>query len=104
MAKKSMESLTETMFYVLMALKQQEACGIDIAAYIDTKTGGRIKMGPGTLYTILSRFVECGYILETQVEGRKRTYRITSDGAQAYDGELNRLRRCLADAESGGNQ
>lgn len=102
MPKKSMELLTESMFYVLMALSTGPMCGIDIAAWITTRTGGRVQLGPATLYTILGKFESERYICETEVQGRKRTYRITSRGSQAYLDELERLRSCIADAEKGG--
>lgn len=100
MPKKAMESLTESMFYVLMALTRQPMCGIDIAAWIDRKTRGRIIMGPATLYTILGKFEKEEYIAETEVSGRKRTYQITDRGLEAYEAELQRLRQCIADAAS----
>ena len=100
MPKKAMEILTESMFYVLMALQQSPMCGIDIAAWITDRTQGRVQLGPATLYTILGKFEKEQYIAETEVEGRKRTYRITSRGADAYREELNRLRLCLADADT----
>lgn len=101
MPRKSMDSLTESMFYVLMALRHSPMCGIDIAAFIETRTRGRIRIGPATLYTILGKFEKEKYILETEVEGRKRIYRITAKGQQAYDAEIERLRACLSDAEGG---
>ena len=102
MPKKSMELLTESMFYVLMALSTGPMCGIDIAAWITARTGGRVQLGPATLYTILGKFESERYICETEVHGRKRTYRITARGSQAYLDELERLRSCIADAGKGG--
>ena len=99
MPKKAMEILTESMFYVLMALSKAPMCGIDIAAWITNRTYGRVSLGPATLYTILGKFQKKDYIEETEVEGRKRTYRITARGREAYLDELQRLRRCLADAD-----
>ena len=101
MPKKSMDSLTESMFYVLMALYYQPMCGIDIASFIENRTGGRILMGPATLYTILGKFLKEELIEETEVAGRKRSYRITDKGLAAYKRELERLRRCIRDAEGG---
>lgn len=101
MPKKSMDILTESMFYVLMALHAGPKCGIDIAQFIDQRTGGRLQMGPATLYTILGRFEKEKYIRETSVEGRKRTYEITGKGIDAYRQELHRLKQCVADAEGG---
>ena len=99
MPKKAMEILTESMFYVLMALSKSPMCGIDIAAWITNRTRGRVSLGPATLYTVLGKFEKEGYIAETEVEGRKRTYRITSKGLTAYRTELDRLRQCIADAD-----
>lgn len=101
MPKKSMDILTESMFYVLMALMEAPLCGIDIADAIDRRTGGRLKIGPATLYTVLGKFEKEGYIREISVVGRKRTYEITGKGAQAYREELDRLKQCVLDAEGG---
>ncbi len=104
MPKKSMELLTESMFYVLMAFRQGDMCGIDVADWVEGRTGGRVRIGPATLYTVLAKFEKEKYIREIRVEGRKRTYTITEKGTRAYDGELERLRRCVADAESVGKE
>lgn len=93
-----MESLTESMFYVLMALCQGPMCGIDAASAIERRTRGRVQLGPATLYTILGKFEKEQYIQEIEVAGRKRTYRITEKGRRAYRAELERLRQCVADA------
>jgi len=96
-----MDILTESMFYVLMALYREPMCGIEIADFIQRRTGGRLQMGPATLYTILGKFEKEDYIREIGVAGRKRTYRITGKGQQAYREELSRLKQCVADAEGG---
>ncbi len=102
MPKKALESLTESMFYVLMAFHSGPKCGIDAADFIEQKTNGLCRLGPATLYTILAKFETEKYIKEIQVEGRKRTYEITDKGLQAYYDEVARLRRCLADADNEG--
>lgn len=101
MPKKSMDLLTESMFYVLMAFTNGDMCGIDIVDFIEQRTKGRIRMGPATLYTILGKFEKEKYIREVSVEGRKRTYQITDLGRSAYREELARLKQCVADAEGG---
>lgn len=102
--KKSMEILTESMFYVLMALGSGPMCGIDIAEWVKARSRERVALGPATLYTILGKFEKEGFIRETEVEGRKRTYSITDKGLEAYDTERNRLRRCIADADEAGKE
>ena len=99
MPRRSMTVLTEAMFYVLMAFRQGEMCGIDAADYIERRTGGRVKLGPATLYTILGKFEKEKLLKETLVEGRKRSYRITEKGLEAYEAELMRLKQCVLDAE-----
>ncbi len=101
MPRKSMDILTESMFYVLMALMTGPMCGIDIADFIEKRTKSRLQMGPATLYTILGKFEKEKYIRETAVEGRKRTYEITGKGFEAYREELKRLKQCVLDAEGG---
>lgn len=100
MPKKPLETLTESMFCVLMALNHGPMCGIDIADYVERRTAGRVQLGPATLYTILGKFEKEKLIQEVSVEGRKRTYRITGKGSASYQNELERLRRCLAEAEA----
>ena len=68
MPRKSMDTLTESMFYVLMALMTGLMCGIDIADFIEKRTKSRLQMGPATLYTILGKFEKEKYIRETAVK------------------------------------
>ncbi len=100
MPRRALENLTESMFYVLLALSRGPLCGMEIAAFLERATQGRLRIGPATLYTVLSKFVEVKYIEEIAVEGRKRTYRITSRGMDAYHAEVCRLTACLQDAET----
>ena len=100
MGRKILETLTESMFYVLMALLRQARCGTEIADFVAARTKSRVRLGPGTLYTILAKFEEEQLIREVNVLGRKRTYRLTDKGRALYGDELERLRACIADAES----
>ena len=94
--------LTEPMYYVLMSFLRRDMCGTEITEFVDRKTRGRVNLGPGTLYTLLARFLDEGFIQETEVDGRKRTYRITPKGRAVYQEEVDRLRSCLMDAEEEG--
>ena len=100
MPRKSLELMTESMLYTLMAMQTGPRCGTEISAYVEALTRGGVQLGPGTLYTILNKFLEVGYLREVAVEGRKRTYALTAEGRAAYGQELERLRRCLRDAAS----
>ena len=98
MPRKSLELMTESMLYTLMAVQTGPRCGTEISAYVEALTRGRVQLGPGTLYTILNKFLEVGYLREVAVEGRKRTYALTEAGREAYALELERLRTCRRDA------
>ena len=100
MPKKAMEILTESMFYVLMSFLSGEKCGAEIVEDVEALTGGRLKLGPGTLYTILAKFEKKKHIEELDSDGHRRVYRIAKRGLEAYEEELIRLRRCIADAEA----
>ena len=100
MSREPLKALTESMFYVLLSLLRQERCGTEIVAFVDGLTGGRVPLGPGTLYTILAKFQEEGLIRETAVEGRKRTYAVTDQGRALFRQELERLRKCVEDGEA----
>ena len=92
-------TLTESMFYVLMSFLRGQMCGIEITEFVERKTNGRVRLGPGTLYTLLGKFQEEGLIRETEIQGRKRSYQITDAGGAAFQEELARLRTCVEDGE-----
>ena len=87
--------LTEPMFYVLMSFLRRDMCGTEITEFVERKTRGRVKLGPGTLYTLLGKFQDEKLIQETEVDGRKRTYRITPKGRAVYQEEVDRLRHIM---------
>ncbi len=99
MAGREKGPLTEPMYYVLMAFLRREMCGTEITEFVEHRTSGRVKLGPGTLYTLLARFQEDRLIAETSVDGRKRTYQITEKGRAAFQEELDRLRACVNNGE-----
>lgn len=99
MARKALENLTESMFYVLMAFQKHEMCGVEVVDTIYNISGGRVHLGPATLYTILGKFEKEKILKEISVEGRKRTYKLTKIGEEIYQKELQRLNQCIHDAQ-----
>lgn len=109
MPKKALGTLTESMFYVLLSLRGTPSgvmpalYGTEIAARIAAIGGGTVEIGPATLYTVLGKFRDAGYIEEVDdpsAVGRMRLYRLTDAGAAACEREYDRLRRCIADADA----
>ena len=99
MPKKALEPLTESMYYVLLCLHAKNMSGSEIAECVRTLTSDRVRLGPGTLYSILSTFEEENIIQKLEAEGRRIPYCMTTIGEQLFQNEIQRLRKCLADAE-----
>lgn len=51
------------------------------------------KIGPGTLYTAITRLVEHGKIRPEVAQDRQRPYRITNEGLTALSEELQRMQK-----------
>ena len=92
MPREKFQALTEQMFYILLCLKD-ECCGMDIMTRVEQITGGRVKVGPGTLYNLLEQFVNADYIRQTRQEGRRRSYILTEKGRNTLREEYERIRR-----------
>ena len=90
MPREKFQALTEQMFYILLCLKD-ECCGMDIMSRVDQLTHGRVKVGPGTLYNLLEQFADAGFIRQTKVEGRRRSYILTEKGRSALVEEFTRI-------------
>ena len=83
-------TLTEQMFYVLLCLTE-ECYGLDILDRVPAMTENRVSVGSGTLYNLLEQFLEEGMIVETKVEGRRRSYILTDKGKEMLDKEFRRI-------------
>lgn len=97
--------MTEAMYYTLLALMHPNH-GYQLMQSISEVSNGRVTMGPGTLYGVLSRMQKDGLITLAENDGRRKTYRITIDGKEALKVEYNRLKALVADGsilESGEN-
>ena len=98
MARKKLETLTEQMFYVLLALKK-ERHGYGIMQAITEMTGGRVSVGAGTLYALLERFEKDGLIRFTRTEENRKYYQLTQAGEAALEAEYRRIKQQAADWE-----
>lgn len=96
MARIKFQTLTEQMFYTLLCLKE-ECYGMDILDRVPAMTNQRVKVGSGTLYTLLEQFLDAEMIRETKVEGRRRSYILTDKGREMLEKESARLEAQLAD-------
>ena len=98
MPREKFQTLTEQMFYILLCLKE-ECCGMDIMSKVEEMTNGRVRVGPGTLYNLLEQFQAAGFIKETKVIGRKRSYILKEKGEEVLREEYQRLKMLTLDYE-----
>ncbi len=103
MPREKFQTLTEKMFYILLCLKE-ECCGMDIMSRVEELTNGRVRVGPGTLYNLLEQFQSAGFIKETKVVGRKRSYILLEKGEAMLREEYQRLKKLTVDFENMFNQ
>ena len=86
-----------TTFYVLLALADRERYGLGIAQEVERRTGGSVRLGPGTLYNTIKKLLAGGWI-EDAPDGaaavsdpRRRYYSITEAGLRLVETEAERL-------------
>jgi len=98
--------MTNAAFYVLLALADRQLHGYAIMREVELHSEGRVRLGPGTLYGVLQRMLEDGWIKEHEPpfgeEGgeRRRFYRISADGRRALRTEAARLQQMVRMAQS----
>ena len=94
--------LTPAMFHVLIALADGEKHGYAIIKEVARRTDGRLRLGAGTLYALVRRFVEGGVIEESSErpdpaldDERRRYYRLTAFGREVAAAEAARLEELI---------
>ena len=90
--------LSPAVLNILLALAEEERHGYGIMREVEERTGGRTRMGPGTLYGSIKRMLAEGLIEESDErpdpamdDQRRRYYRITDFGRRVAGAEAERL-------------
>lgn len=96
------QPLTPAVFHILLALADGEKHGYAIMKEVEAQTGGKIKMGPGTLYGSIKRMLSAGLIEEADErpdpaldDERRRYYRLSSLGQKVLRAESKRLEQAV---------
>lgn len=96
-------------FHILMALADEDRHGYAIIQDVESRTGGELRLSPGTLYRSIQRMLEQGLIVETRDrpapeldDERRRYYRITQFGATVARAEARRLAQLIKLARASG--
>jgi DNA-binding PadR family transcriptional regulator len=102
MPKKKLDPLPSAAFQILLSLADEDLHGYGIMRQVEEQSGGRMRLGPGTLYSSIQSLVEEKLIEETDARvevklgsERRRYYRLTSLGRRLVRSEAERLAELL---------
>lgn len=84
--------MTETGFYILLCLRNEEH-GYSIIRKVEEMTEGEIRLSPGTMYGSLGKMEKDGLIQFIREEEKRKIYLITELGKQVLDLEMQRISR-----------
>src|SRR5262245_15999312 len=93
--------MTSAVLHILLSLAEEDRHGLGIAADVKGFTGGRVALGPGTLYGTIKRLLDdeliedLGQSLTEDDDPRRRYYRITAKGRRALEVETQGLTSVL---------
>ena len=101
----SLLPLTPAVFNILLALAGGEKHGYGIMQEVAAQTGGKMRIGPGTLYGSIKRMIDVGLIEESDErpdpaldDERRRYYRLSAFGKRVASAEAERLAQLVAQA------
>jgi DNA-binding PadR family transcriptional regulator len=85
-------SPTSAEFHLLLALMRSPRHGYGLMQDVEELSAGKLRLGPGTLYTAIRRLRTSGLIAECDADAdRRRCYRLTRKGRSIASGEARRL-------------
>lgn len=99
--------LSPQVFQILIALAAGDQHGYAIMQEVATRSGGKMRLSPGTLYGSIKRMLEQGVIVELSDrerpsggadDERRRYYRLTPFGRKVAKAEAARLAESLEQA------
>jgi DNA-binding PadR family transcriptional regulator len=98
MPKRKLDPLPSAAFQILLALAGEDLHGYGIMRHVAEQTDGRMRLGPGTLYSSIQSLLEEKCIEEVDAgpdeklsDERRRYYRLTSAGRKLARTEAERL-------------
>lgn len=93
-------ALTEVVYYILLSLFTP-LHGYGIMQNVKELSGGRVDLGPGTLYGAINTLLGKGWIEPVAGDGnsRKKEYVITEIGKHIIEGEIKRLEELIANGK-----
>jgi DNA-binding PadR family transcriptional regulator len=95
---KEYSQLPQVAFSILLALSLRERHGYEIIKQVEEDSNGRIKLGPGALYTSIKQLHGRGLIMEVTHEDdtRRRFYKLSGAGKKVLEEELEYYENAVA--------
>lgn len=90
----SLLPLNPRVFYVLLALAEEERHGYAISKTVEQMTGGNVRLTPGSLYPLVHQMLVDGWIApaaDDAADSRRRCYKLTPHGRRIAQAEARRL-------------
>lgn len=81
--------LTDTHYYILLSLMKPKH-GYAIMQTIADLTGGKVNLGPGSVYTMTQKLLHAGYIELWKEAEQRKVYIITETGMGVFQQEVRR--------------
>ena len=95
MKKDQYPPLTQTVYYILLALLQP-AHGYLIMSRVEAMSSGQVPLAPGTLYGALENLVKQRMISRVpSTDPRRKVYQITESGLEALTRDAQRMRHMI---------
>ena len=91
MPKRKLDPLPAAAFQILLALAERDLHGYAIMRQVEEQTGGKARLGPGTLYGAIARLEQQGLIKPLEPEERRQPYKITAAGLRVLRAKLTTL-------------
>lgn len=98
MPKRKLDPLPSAAFQILLSLAESDLHGYAIMRLVEEQTGGRLRLGPGTLYSSIQALLEEKFIEEVvqaaeagEPPQRRRFYRLTGTGRKQARAEAEKL-------------
>src|ERR1700754_3840896 len=105
----SLLPLPTAVFHILIALADSDRHGYSIMQDVTARTGGKVQLSAGTLYSSIRRMLEQGLIDElskspdpSSTDERRRYYRLTRFGKRVAAAEVGRLNSLVKQARESG--
>ena len=96
--------LPPSVFLILLSLAENESHGYQLRKDVIARSGGAVRLDPGSLYRLIGRLLDEHLIVERaddEDDERRRRYGLTAQGRRVLRSETDRLADLVQQARGG---